>query len=65
MEVIRQESKIKDGVLKLILPDEFKNKVVEVVIRIKGRIEKKILADKIRIDTLQCKFNREEIYEKR
>jgi len=42
------------------LPDEFKDKMVEVVVKIESEIEKKLMIDTIRIDTTKWKFNRDE-----
>lgn len=62
MIVVKEKIKAKNGVLHMNLPDEFKDKVVEVVVKIESEIEKKLKIDTIRIDTLKWKFNRDEIY---
>jgi len=61
MIIVKDKVKAEDGILHMKLPDEFKNKVVEVVVKIE-EIEKKLLTDVIKIDTREWKFNREEIY---
>ncbi len=63
MTVVKKEKiRAKNGVLHITLPDEFKDKTVEVLVRIESKIEKKLLIDTIKIDTKKWKFNREEIY---
>lgn len=62
MTVVKEKIKAKNGVLHMKLPDEFKDKTVEVVVRIESEIEKKLMLDTIRIDTSKWKFNRDEIY---
>ena len=59
-EVVRKEIKVKDRILQVELPEEFEGKSVEVIARLKRKIEKEISADKIKIDTTKWKFNREE-----
>ena len=44
------------------LPDEFKDKVVEVIVKTDNEITAKLMIDSIKIDTTRWKFNREEIY---
>lgn len=61
MTVVKEKVKAKDGVLHMHLPDEFKDKMVEVV-TIESEIEKKLMIDTISIDTSKWKFNRDEIY---
>ncbi len=61
MIIVKDKVRAEDGILHMKLPDEFKNKVVEVVVKIE-EIEKKLLTDTIKIDTREWKFNREEIY---
>ncbi|MBI4690052.1 MAG: hypothetical protein HY754_07265 [Nitrospirae bacterium] len=60
--IVKDKVKADDGVLHIKLPDEFKDKVVEVVVRLEDEIEKKLLLETIKIDTIKWKFNREEIY---
>jgi hypothetical protein len=60
--VIKKEMKIDDKILTIELPEEFRGQEVEITIRLKGSIEKEILADQIKVDTTKWKFNREEIY---
>jgi hypothetical protein len=62
--VLKKEVKVKDKVLTIELPDEFKGKEVEITVRLKREIEKEILADQIQIDTTKWKFSREELYER-
>jgi predicted Zn-dependent protease with MMP-like domain len=61
MIIVKDKIKAEDGMVHMKLPDEFKNKVVEVVVKIE-EIEKKLLINTIKIDTRKWKFNREEIY---
>ncbi|MCL4456792.1 MAG: hypothetical protein M1147_12140 [Nitrospirae bacterium] len=61
MIIAKDKIKAQDGMLHMKLPDEFKNKVVEVVVKIEG-IEEKLMIDTIKIDTREWRFNREEIY---
>jgi hypothetical protein len=60
--VIKKEMKIDDKILTIELPEEFKGQEIEITIRLKENIEKEILADQIKIDTTNWKFDREEIY---
>jgi hypothetical protein len=62
--VLKKEVKVKDKVLTIELPDEFKGKEVEITVRLKREIEKEILADQIQVDTTKWKFIREELYER-
>ncbi|MFZ3090223.1 MAG: hypothetical protein WA240_06355 [Nitrospirota bacterium] len=64
MIVVKEKIKAKDGVIHINLPDEFKDKTVEVVVRVESEIEKKLLIDTIKIDTKEWKFDREAIYGK-
>jgi hypothetical protein len=62
--VLKKEVKVKDKVLTIELPDEFRGKEVEITVRVKREIEKEILADQIQVDTTKWKFSREELYER-
>jgi hypothetical protein len=62
--VLKKEVRVKDKVLTIELPDEFKGKEVEITVRLKREIEKEILADQIQVDTTKWKFSREELYER-
>lgn len=62
MIVIKNKVKADGGILHIKLPEEFKNKVVEVIVKVDSEITKKLLIDSIKIDTTKWKFNREEIY---
>ena len=62
MTVVKEKVKVKNGVLHMNLPDEFKDKMVEVVVRIDSDIHRKLMIDTVKIDTTKWKFNREEIY---
>ena len=62
--VVRKEIEVKGRILQVELPEEFQGKTVETTIRLKRNIEEEILADKIKIDTTNWKFNREEIHER-
>ncbi len=60
--MVKEKIKAKNGILHMNLPDEFKDKMVEVVVKIESEIEKKLMSDTIRTDTTKWKFNRDEIY---
>jgi len=62
--VLKKEVRVKDKVLTIELPDEFRGKEVEITVRLKREIEKEILADQIQVDTTKWKFSREELYER-
>jgi len=64
MLIVKDKVKVEDGILHMKLPDEFKDKIVEVVVKIEMDIEEKLLIDKINIDTTSWKFDRDEIYKK-
>jgi len=64
MDIYKKESKVKDKILTVELPEEFRDMDVEVIIRIKKDIEKELLVDKIKINTKKWKFDREEIHER-
>ncbi len=62
MTVVKEKVKVKNGVLHMNLPDEFKDKMVEVVVKIESDIRRKLMIDTVKIDTSKWKFNRVEIY---
>ena len=62
MSILKSKIKVTDGILHMQLPDEFKDKVVEVIVKTEDEIPKKLMIDSIKIDTARWKFNREEIY---
>lgn len=62
MLVVKNRVKAKNGILRINLPNEFKDKMVEVVVKVESEIEKKLLTNTIKIDTKAWKFNRDEIY---
>ncbi|MEW6418839.1 MAG: hypothetical protein AB1480_12080 [Nitrospirota bacterium] len=62
MVVLKDKVKIEDGILHMQLPEEFKNKIVEVTVKIANEIAKKLMIDTIKVDTKKWKFNRDEIY---
>ena len=64
MLIVKDKVKVEDGILHMKLPDEFKDKIVEVVVKIEMDIEKKMLIDTIKIDTTSWKFDRDEMYKK-
>ena len=64
MLIAKEKVKVSDGIVQMKLPDEYRDKTVEVIIRIESEIEKNLLSDTIKIDTLSWKFRREEIYER-
>lgn len=65
MLIAKEKVKVSDGIVHMKLPEEYRDKTVEVIIRIESEIEKKLLSDTIKIDTLSWKFRREEIYDRR
>lgn len=62
MTILKEKIKVKDGSLQMKLPDEFRDKTVEIVITVSDEIEQKLLIDNVKIDTKKWKFNRDEIY---
>jgi predicted Zn-dependent protease with MMP-like domain len=62
MTVVKEKVKVKNGVLHMNLPDEFKDKIVEVVVKVESEIQNKLMIDTIKIDTSKWKFNRDEVY---
>ena len=62
MGILKSKIKVTDGILHMQLPDEFKDKVVEVIIKTEDEITTKLMIDSIKIDTTRWKFNRGEIY---
>jgi len=64
MVIVKNKMKAKDGIIQIKLPDEYRDKTVEVEVRLENEIVKKLLIDRVKIDTRQWKFNREEIYGK-
>ena len=60
--MVKEKIKAKNGILHMNLPDEFKDKMVDVVVKIENEIEKKLMIDSIKIDTSKWKFNRDETY---
>ncbi len=62
MGILKSKIKVTDGILHMQLPDEFKDKVVEVIVKTEDEITTKLMIDSIKIDTTRWKFNREEIY---
>ena len=47
MTVVKEKIKAKNGVLHMNLPDEFKDKMVEVIVKMENEIEKKLMMDSI------------------
>lgn len=64
MLIVKNKVKVENGVLHMMLPDEFKDKIVEVVVTVETEIKKKLLIDTIKIDTTKWRFNRGDIYER-
>ena len=64
MLIVKEKVKVSDGVVYVKIPEEYRNKTVEVIIRVESEIEKNLLSDTIKIDTLSWKFRREEIYDR-
>ena len=48
MLIVKDKVKVEDGILHMKLPDEFKDKIVEVAVKIEMDIEKKMLIDTIK-----------------
>ena len=62
MLIVKKETKVKSKLLMIELPEEFKDRDVEITIRLKREIERDLLTDQIKIDTKKWKFDRDEIY---
>ncbi len=62
MGILKSKIKVTDGILHMQLPAEFKDKVVEVIVKTEDEITTKLMINSIKIDTTRWKFNREEIY---
>ena len=62
MLIIKKDSKVKNKLLTIELPEEFKDHEVEVTVRMKRDIEKELLTDQIKINTKKWKFDRDEIH---
>jgi len=62
MGILKSKIKVTDGILHIQLPDEFKDKVVEVTVKTENEITAKLMINAIKIDTTKWKFNREEVY---
>ena len=62
MGILKSKIKVTDGILHMQLPDEFKDKIVEVIVKTEDEITTKLMINSIKIDTTRWKFNREEIY---
>jgi hypothetical protein len=63
MVIGRNKMKAKDGIIQIKLPDEYKDKTVEVEVRLENEIAEKLLIDRVKIDTRTWKLNREGIYD--
>ena len=64
MLIVKDKITVEDGILHMKLPDEFKDKIVEVIVKVESEVERKLLINIIKVDTTKWKFNRDEIYEK-
>ncbi|MBS3948534.1 MAG: hypothetical protein KGZ57_09625 [Dethiobacter sp.] len=62
MLIVKKESRVRNKSLIIELPEEFKDRDVEITIRLKRDIERDLLTDQIKIDTKKWKFDRDEIY---
>jgi len=62
MAIVKSRVKVEDNMLNMKLPEEFRNKIVEVTVSIANEIEERLMLDIIKIDTKKWKFNRDEIY---
>ena len=54
MGILKSKIKVTDGILHMQLPDEFKYKVVEVIVKTEDEITTKLMIDSIKIDTTRC-----------
>lgn len=62
MLIVKKESNVRNKLLMIELPEEFKGHDVEITIRLKRDIERYLLTDQIKIDTKKWTFDRDEIY---
>ena len=62
MILIRQKVKVEDGIINIRLPDDFKDSVVDVVVKTEDDLSARLMLNTVKIDTTKWKFNREEIY---
>jgi len=64
MKTIIKKVKSDKKSLSILLPEDFLHKDIRVTIEIEdNKTEKKLLTDKIKIDTKKWKFKREDVYE--
>lgn len=62
MLIVKRESKVRNKSVMIELPEEFRDRDVEITIRLKRDIERDLLTDQIKIDTTKWKFDRDEVY---
>ena len=63
MNTVKKQIKIQGNILSLDLPDAFRDKEFEVIVKIREDIiSEKLLLNEVEIDTRSWKFDREEIY---
>jgi hypothetical protein len=63
MNTVKKQIKIQGNILSLDLPDAFRDKELEVIVKIREDIiSEKLLLNEVEIDTRSWKFDREEIY---
>ena len=62
MLIVKRESKVRNKSVMIELPEEFRDRDVEITIRLKRDIERDLLTDQIKIDTTKWEFDRDEVY---
>ena len=62
MLIVKRESKVRNKLVMIELPEEFRDRDVEITIRLKRDIERDLLTDQIKIDTTKWEFDRDEVY---
>jgi len=62
MHVLKEMIKVENDFIHMRLPRKCRGKIVSVTIDLGNDVEKKMMLNKIKIDTTQWKFTRDEIY---
>lgn len=62
MHVLKEMIKVEHDFIHMKLPRKCRGKIVSVTIDLGNDVEKKMMLSKIKIDTTQWKFTRDEIY---
>lgn len=62
MLVLKERIKVEGDVIQMRLPKKYIGKFVNVTIDIEDDLRERMMLYKIKIDTREWKFNREEIY---